>query len=83
MTTSGQAGPAGTVSFAGTVVYKDFEGGFYAIDADDGSAYDPVDLPREFTVDGLRVQVTARVRDDLASFHMYGRIIEIISISRL
>jgi hypothetical protein len=67
--------------FTGTVSYKSFEGGFFAIEADDGSHYDPMHLPDAYAVDGLRVSVTAVLRLDLCSFHMYGLIIDIVSIS--
>ena len=71
------------ISFSGTLSYKDFEGGFFAIDADDGTGYHPINLPKEFAVNGLRVNVTARIRDDLASIHMYGTMIDIVEISIL
>lgn len=71
------------VTFTGTVVWKPLESGFFAIDADDGRKFEPINLPREFAVNGLRVRVTARVRDDMASVNMYGTIIEITEIVRL
>jgi hypothetical protein len=70
----------GTVSFSGTVAYKEFEGGFFAIDADDGAKYNPRNLPEHLAVDGQRVTVTARVRDDMVGIHMYGSIVDIIEI---
>jgi len=67
----------------GTVVYLDLEGGFYGIVADNGKRYDPINLPKEFQQDGLRVSFEAKIRDDLASFHMWGQLVEIIKINRL
>jgi hypothetical protein len=72
-----------TISFTGTVSYQTLEGGFFAIAADDGENYDPTNLPEALAVDGLRVTVTAQIRDDLTSFHMYGVIIDIVDISTL
>ena len=69
--------------FKGTVRWRPLESGFYAIDADDGKKYEPINLPPQYRVNGLRVRVTAKKRDDMASINMYGTIIEIISISRL
>jgi hypothetical protein len=66
----------------GTVVYKDSEGGFFAIDGDDGSKYDPISLPESFRKDGLRVKVTARLMKHGMSFHLYGSIIEVVNIAR-
>lgn len=75
----------------GTVLYMPLEGGFWAIDADPPSAtvshgarYDPLDsLPAEFRQQGLRVWFEGRIRNDLASIHMFGTIIDITNIRRL
>lgn len=64
----------------GNVTYKNIEGGFYAIDADDGGKYDPINLPESFKKDGLKVKVTARIKKEAMSFHMYGTIIEVVNI---
>lgn len=72
-----------TISITGTVTWKPLETGFYAIDADDGKKYEPINLPDEFAIDGLKVRVTARKLDDMVSVNMYGRIIEIILIEKL
>jgi hypothetical protein len=73
----------GTLAFTGTVSHKSLESGFFAIDADNGQGYEPINLPADFAIDGLRVRVSARVRDDMASINMYGSLIEIVAISRL
>ena len=73
--------PADSFEIVGTVKYKNIEGGFYAIDGDDGSRYDPISLPEAFRKDGLEVKVTARRRVDAMSFHMYGSIIEVVNIA--
>ena len=72
---------ADTFEISGTVLYKNFEGGFFAIDGDDGSKYDPISLPESFRKDGLKVKVTARLRKDAMSMHMYGSIIEVVTIA--
>jgi hypothetical protein len=73
--------PADSFVIAGTVTYKNIEGGFYAIDGDNGSKYDPISLPEAFRNDGLKVKITARRRTDAVSFHMYGSIIEVVNIA--
>ena len=73
--------PDDTFEIIGTVAYKNIEGGFYAIDGDDGSKYDPINLAETFRKDGLRVKVTARPRVGAMSFHMYGAIIEVVNIA--
>lgn len=70
-----------TFEIMGTVIYKRIEGGFYAIDGDDGRKYDPINLPDSFRKDGLKVKVTARLKKDTMSFHMYGAIIEVVNIA--
>ena len=54
----------------GAIAYLEFEGGFLAIDADDGTVCDPVNLQPEFQVPGLSVLATVRVRHDPVSPHM-------------
>jgi inhibitor of cysteine peptidase len=64
----------------GTVKYISLEGGFYGIITDKNEHYDPINLSKEFQVDGKRVIFSYKERKDLASFHMWGIIIEIIEI---
>jgi hypothetical protein len=71
------------VQGTGTVSYYTFEGGFYAIRGDDASTYDPINLPDEFKVDGLRVRFEGRLLRDRVNFHMAGPIIEVVTITRL
>lgn len=73
--------PTETFQIRGTVVYKNLEGGFFAIHGDDGSKYDAINLPESFRKDGLKVKVTAQLKKDAVSFHMYGKIIEIVDIA--
>ena len=65
----------------GVVKYKDFEGGFYAIDDVDGHHYDPTNLPAEFKRDGLAVRYSGRVLHGVGNVHLYGEILELTDIS--
>lgn len=67
----------------GTVRYIDLEGGFYGIITANNGHWDPINLTSEFKVDGLRVEFKAKIRNDLGSYHMWGTIIELISIKKL
>ena len=67
----------------GTVVYLSFEGGFYGIKGDDGRHYDPVNLPQDFRVDGLRVRFGAKELKDMSSYHQWGVLVELFHIQRL
>lgn len=64
----------------GTVKYISLEGGFYGIIGDDGEHYDPINLSKEFQVDGKRIMFSYKIRNNLAGFHMWGKIIEIIDV---
>jgi hypothetical protein len=72
----------GLIHGKGTVRYLSFEGGFYGIVGDDGNNYDPINIPHEFKVDGLRVQFTANLTD-YVSFHMWGYVVKLFSIEKL
>ena len=74
--------PGPELFLEGTVVWIDLEGGFFGIQGDDGAQYDPLNLPESFRVDGLRVVFAGRVRDDVASAHMWGYLITIKAIER-
>ena len=67
----------------GTVHYETLEGGFYAIRADGGVLYDPINLPEYAKIEGQRVRFTGRTRPDLASVHMVGPLLEIHSLELL
>ena len=67
----------------GTVVYLNFEGGFFGIVADDNTHYDPINLPTEFQVDSLRVHFRGVIQKGYISYHMWGDTIELIDIRRL
>lgn len=69
--------------YKGTVKYLSFEGGFYGILAESGAEYDPLNLPAEFAVDGLRVKFDGKERPDKGSVHMWGIAFEITKIERL
>jgi hypothetical protein len=74
--------PGQEILFEGAVVRVELEGGFFGIQGDDGKQYDPVNLPAEFAVDGLRVVVAALVIPDGVHFHMWGELVVIASIDR-
>ena len=71
------------ISETGTVKYVDLEGGFYGIVGDDGTYYDPINLEKEFKLDGLRIYYKAKIYEDVFNAHMWGTPIEIIEIESL
>lgn len=73
-----RADAEGYFEFIGHVVYNSFEGGFYGLTAGD-KKYDPLQLPREFQSDGMKVRVRARTRD-WVSGRNWGRMIHVVEI---
>lgn len=71
------------ISVKGTVEHVELEGGFWGVIGDDGKRYDVVNLSKEFRKQGLRVKFVGRLRPDRVSFHMWGVIVEVISIEKL
>ncbi len=82
-TTAGVVRNGDVLQGTGTVVWNPVEGGFYQIRGDDNASYDPTNLPAAYQKRDLRIRFTARLRQDLASYHMSGPIIEILSIDKL
>jgi hypothetical protein len=70
------------IRIVGTVRRVELEGGFFAIQGDDGVSYDPTNLPEQFQKDGLQIETEARRRDDRAGIHMAGPIVDLVRIRR-
>lgn len=67
----------------GTVTYIGVEEGFYGIITVNNGHWDPINLPSEFMVDGLRVEFRAIITHGVYNIHMWGTIIYLISIKKL
>ena len=67
----------------GTIVWVELEGGFWGIEATNGHEYEPINLPPDFMVDGLKVQFTGKVMKDWGSMYMWGEVLEVGVISKL
>lgn len=74
--------PKGEFQFEGVVQYRQIEGGAWVIESEEGTTYEPSDLPEEYREEGLRVRVWANRLDDQVSFRMVGPIISIERIER-
>ena len=68
------------VSGTGIVKFINLGGGFYGITGGDGKNYEPINLSQEFQEDGLRVSFEAKIRKDIVSIHMWGILVELITI---
>jgi hypothetical protein len=67
----------------GTVEHVELESGFWGVIGDDAKRYDVVNLPMEIRKQGLRVKFVGRVCSGQVSFHLWGIIVEVISIERI
>lgn len=67
----------------GTILYIELEGGFYGIISDNGKHLDPINLKNDFKHHGLQVWLSYKERADLAFFHMWVTLIEIIQIEKI
>ena len=65
----------------GIVRFLELEGGCWVIEVG-AETIEPLDLPEEFKIDGLRVFFEGEERDDLASICMVGPIVELLDIQR-
>lgn len=67
------------ITLRGTVRYKDFEGGFWGLDANNGNKYMPTGLNEALLVDGIVVEVTGTIEEDgnLVTFQQYGKIFKV------
>jgi ABC-type glycerol-3-phosphate transport system substrate-binding protein len=75
--------PTGAIQIHGTVRYYTFEGGFWAVQGEDGVTYDPMNgLAPAFQRENLKVTLVAKVRNDMGGFHMVGPIVEVLSIQQ-
>ena len=71
------------IHFTGKVVHLEIEGGFWGLKADDGKNYDPLDMPSQFEIEGMRVEATLRAEKDIATIHMWGTPVRVLEIKRV
>jgi heat shock protein HslJ len=76
----GEGAEGAPVSIVGTVRQLPVEGGVWVIASDDGTHYNPLNLPEAFRVEGLAVEAEATLRDDVASIGMVGPLVTLIRI---
>lgn len=69
-----------SIHIVGTVRQLPVEGGVWVITAEDGTSYNPMNLPEAFQVEGRRVEAEATVRDDVASIGMVGPLVTLARI---
>lgn len=78
-----EAPKAGLIEADGTIRHIPLEGGFWAIVADDGRRFNPLELEARFQQEGLRVRFQAMPEPDVMSTRMWGEIITLQRIETL
>jgi hypothetical protein len=69
------------VSVAGTVVFRDKDGGFYGILADNGGQYEPVNLDARFRNDGMRITLAGKLDTSRIGTHNWGNPIDLATVA--
>ena len=67
-----------TITVTGTIKHLDLDGGFHGIVGDDGQNYNPVELNREFQMDGLKVTFQAQILTDRVKTNRWGTPVKIV-----
>lgn len=70
------------VQFAGTIHHVPQEGGVYVIRTADGTQYRPKELPEEYRIEGLAVEVKGLRHDDVLTKDMAGQQVDLVEIRR-
>ena len=76
------ASPASAV-YTGTIVYKTFEGGFFAFISTDNKRYTLRHLPESYRLDGLIVEITGSVNKDIITTTQFGDLLEVDAVKVL
>ena len=70
-----------SITGTGTVTYIELEGGFFGIITESGERYLPLNLPDEYALEGLFVDLTARIAEESATIAMWGTPVHLLSIA--
>lgn len=72
-----------TTVFTGTIVYKQFEGGFFALLTNDNQRYTLRHLPTAYRLDGLVVEINGSVNKDIITTTQFGELLEVDTVKVL
>ncbi|GAA0858297.1 hypothetical protein [Aliiglaciecola litoralis] len=71
------------ITVTGTIVYKELEGGFFALDSDDGKKYMPRGMDKTLLKHGMKVQVKGHVLKDMLTFQQYGEVLKVVEADEI
>jgi Protein of unknown function (DUF5818) len=67
----------------GKIEIKGFGFGVWALVTDDGTTYELKDYPAALEQEGIKVEVTGKIRDDVMTMAMIGKVLEVESYKEL
>lgn len=67
-------------AITGSIVYKDMEGGFYALVTENGDHYTLKGLDKKYHQNGLVVKVTGQPMPDVMSITMFGTVFKVADV---
>lgn len=67
------------ITVTGTIYFKPLEGGFYALDASDGRKFMPRGMDKDLLKNGMVVEVTGVILEDMLTFQQYGQVLKVKS----
>ncbi|MEY2831189.1 MAG: hypothetical protein RLZZ574_447 [Cyanobacteriota bacterium] len=65
------------MTVTGTIEKKGFGFGTWALVTDDGTTYELKDAPAELQQEGIQVEVKGKIREDVMTIAMIGKVLEI------
>jgi hypothetical protein len=71
------------MTVTGTIEKKGFGFGTWALVTDDGTTYELKDAPAELQQEGIQVEVKGKIREDVMTIAMIGKVLEIESYKLL
>ena len=71
------------MTVTGTVEKKGFGFGTWALVAEDGTTYELKDPAEELKQEGIKVEVTGKIREDVMTIAMIGAVLEVESYKLL
>lgn len=67
----------------GAIDKKDFGFGVWTLVTDDGTTYELKDYPTELERKGIKVEIEGKIREDVMTMAMVGKVLEVTSYQLL
>ena len=67
------------IKVRGAIEQKGFGFGVWALVTDDGTTYELKDYPPELEREGIKVEIEGKIREDVMTMAMIGKVFEVVS----